>query len=77
MGYKLYRENQNNRFLQKIQGEIHPLQRIDVPELETEEEVVDKIVELCMTTSMTIDEIRVMQEVEISAWGSMKKNSQK
>lgn len=77
MGYKLYRENQNNRFLKKIQGEIHPLQRIDVPELETEEEVVAKIVELCMTTPMTIEEVRVMQEVEISAWGSMKKNSQK
>ena len=68
MGYKLYRENRNNKSL---------IQRIDVPELETEEEVVDKIVELCMTTSMTIDEIRVMQEVEISAWGSMKRNSQK
>ena len=77
MGYKLYRENRNNKFLKKVQGEIHPLQRIDAPELETEEEVVDKIVELCMTTPMTIDEIRVMQEVEISAWGSMKKNSQK
>ena len=77
MGYKLYRENRNNTLLKKTQGEIHPLQRIDVPELETEEEVVDKIVELCMTTPMTIDEIRVMQEVEISAWGSMKRNSQK
>ena len=77
MGYKLYRENRNNKFLNKVQGEIHPLQRIDVPELETEEEVVDKIVELCMTTSMTIDGIRIMQEVEISAWGSMKRNSQR
>lgn len=76
MGYKLYRENRN-RLMNKTQGELHPLIRIDVPELETDEEVVDKIVELCMTTSMTIDEIRVMQEVEISAWGSMKKNSQK
>ena len=77
MGYKLYRENRNNKFLKKTQGEIHPLQRIDVPELATEEEVVDKVVELCMTTDITLDEIRIMQEVEISAWGSMKKNSQK
>lgn len=77
MGYKLYRENRNNKFLKKTQGEIYPLQRIDVPELETEEEVVDTIVELCVTTSMTLDEIRVMQEVEILAWGCMKKNSQK
>lgn len=76
MGYKLYRENRN-RLMNKTQGELHPLIRMDVPELETEEEVVDKIVELCMTTEITLDEIRVMQEVEISSWGSMKKNSQK
>ena len=74
MGYKLYRENRN-RLMNKTQGELHPLIRMDVPELE--EEVVDKIVELCMTTDITLDEIRVMQEVEISSWGSMKRNSQK
>lgn len=76
MGYKLYRENRN-RLMNKTQGELHPLIRMDVPELATEEEAVDKIVELCMTTDITLDEIRIMQEVEISAWGSMKKNSQK
>lgn len=76
MGYKLYRENRN-RLMNKTQGELHPLIRMDVPELATEEEVVDKIVELCMTTEITLDEIRIMQEVEISSWGSMKKNSQK
>lgn len=76
MGYKLYRENRN-RLMNKIQGELHPLIRMDVPELAIEEEVVDKVVELCMTTDITLDEIRIMQEVEISSWGSMKKNSQK
>lgn len=76
MGYKLYRENRN-RLMNKTQGELHPLIRMDVPELATEEEVVDKVVELCMTTDITLGEIRIMQEVEISSWGSMKKNSQK